>query len=390
MSRFHSYIRTAQQMLAAYDGNLPFAPFAKAFFAREKKYGSTDRRQISALCYHYFRAAKALGKMPEEEKFITATFLCETQPSKLLEQLKPEWNAAVHLPVEEKIAMLPVSFNVQQLFPFEKYLSKEIAADEFALSFLVQPNLYLRVRPGYKQAVVKKLKEKNIPVITVENNCLTLPNGSKVDDILAINKEAIVQDNSSQQTGVVMQSVAFDHLPKINCWDCCAASGGKSLMLRDLRPDATLTVSDIRPSILHNLQQRFRQAGISQYQSFVADVSASGFHLPGTNGFNLIVADVPCTGSGTWARTPEQLYFFTAEKIQEYASRQQKIAANVLPYLQSGGYFVYITCSVFFAENEAVVENLMQGNNLQLCTLQYLKGYSHKADTLFVAVLQKQ
>lgn len=389
MSRFYSYIRTAQQMLAQYNGSLPFAPFAKAFFAKEKKYGSTDRRQISALCYHYFRVGKALGNVPDEETLVAATFLCETVPSKMLEQVKPEWNKQVQLPLWEKIRISQIPFQQQLLFPFSQFLSSEIQPPAFQFSFLLQPDLYLRVRPGHWEHVVKKLSEKGFSITGLAGGCLSLPNGSKTEAIISINKEAVVQDYSSQQTGQVMQQYAINHLPKINAWDCCAASGGKSLMLHDLRPDASLTVSDIRPSILHNLEQRFAEAGIKNHQHFVADISADIFQLPGKKSFNLVVADVPCTGSGTWARTPEQLFYFKEEKIAEYAARQKKIAANVLPYLQAGGYLVYITCSVFFQENEAVVKTLVQENKLQLRTMQYLKGYDKKADTLFIAVLQK-
>ena len=389
MSRFHSYIQTARQMLAEYSGSLPFAPYAKAFFAKEKKYGSTDRRQISALCYNYFRAGKALGNMPDEGTMLNATFLCETTSSQLLEALRPEWNANIHLSLQEKIDLAGLPFDKEQLFPFKNEISNQLSQEEFSLSFLIQPSLYLRVRPGYKKTVLQKLEAKNFPVTEIGESCLSLPNGSKVEEVITPNKEAVVQDWSSQQTGDVMKQFALDYLPHINSWDCCAASGGKSLMLHDLRRDANLTVSDIRSSILHNLQQRFALAGIKNYQHFVADVSTENFLLPGKKSFNLVMADVPCTGSGTWARTPEQMYYFKTEKIQEYATRQRKIVHNVLPFLQSGGYLVYITCSVFTQENEAIVQSLLQQNNLQLLTQQYLKGYDKKADTLFIAILKK-
>lgn len=390
MSRFYSYIRTAQQMLIDYDGSLPFAHFAKQFFAKEKKYGSTDRRQISALCYNYFRAAKALKNISEEEKMLAATFLCEAKPSKLLEQLKPEWNEAIELPIAEKEKLLPTGLDQEQLFPLYQHLSNEINHNAFRNSFLKQPDLFLRIRPGYDKVVATKLTEKGFVFNQLNEHCLALPNGSKIDDIIFLNKEAVVQDYSSQQTGEVLMQNALNQLWQINSWDCCAASGGKSIMLHDLRTDAKLTVSDIRSSILHNLQQRFKDAGIKHYRSFEADVSAPAFQLPHNQSFNLVIADVPCTGSGTWARTPEQCYFFKEEQIAIYANRQRQIVQNVLPYLQTGGFLAYITCSVFYEENEAVVKRLIEKNKLKKITAQYQKGYDMKADTLFIAILQKQ
>jgi 16S rRNA (cytosine967-C5)-methyltransferase len=105
--------------------------------------------------------------------------------------------------------------------------------------------------------------------------------------------------------------------------------------------------------------------------------------------FDIILCDAPCTGSGTWARTPEQLYFFNEKEIQAYQQKQQQIAWHVWEQLKPGGWMVYITCSVFTSENEAVVEFVSQQPRARLLSAQYLKGYELQADTLFAAVFQK-
>jgi 16S rRNA (cytosine967-C5)-methyltransferase len=175
---------------------------------------------------------------------------------------------------------------------------------------------------------------------------------------------------------------------KLGVWDCCAASGGKSIMAKDVLGDIELMVSDVRESILINLQKRFAAAGIRNYESLVVDLSKTlNIALPS---FNLIIADVPCTGSGTWSRTPEQLYYFDTNKIDEYAALQRKIAGNVIPQLESGGYLLYITCSVYKKENEEAVEYIKEKFNLEVVQLDLLKGYDKKADTLFAALLQKK
>ena len=105
--------------------------------------------------------------------------------------------------------------------------------------------------------------------------------------------------------------------------------------------------------------------------------------------FDLVICDAPCSGSGTWNRTPEQLFFFKKEKIDQYARLQKQIVSNASKALKKNGYFLYITCSVFEKENEAVVDFIENNLPLQLKSMEYLKGYDKKADTMFAALLCK-
>ncbi|HEX2533926.1 MAG TPA: Fmu (Sun) domain protein, partial [Chitinophagaceae bacterium] len=143
----------------------------------------------------------------------------------------------------------------------------------------------------------------------------------------------------------------------------------------------------IRESILHNLKQRFREAGVTRYNTRVLDV-AGGRRPRGY--FDIILCDAPCTGSGTWGRTPEQLYFFTEDRIAHYVQLQRRIAREASRALKRGGYFLYITCSVFQEENESVVAYLQEGTELKLVSQQYHSGYTQKADTLFSALFTLQ
>ena len=102
-------------------------------------------------------------------------------------------------------------------------------------------------------------------------------------------------------------------------------------------------------------------------------------------GADLILADVPCTGSGTWSRTPEALYFFDPRKITQYQDRQRRIIRNIAPHLAPDATLVYCTCSVFKKENEEMTEWIRTGFDLQPEGVNTIIGYSRHADTLFAA-----
>jgi 16S rRNA (cytosine967-C5)-methyltransferase len=383
--RSHSYINSAKNILEQYKGEMPLAAWLKNYFAAHKKYGSKDRKQIAHLCYSFYRLGHAFESYPIEERLLVGVFLSSQTPVFVLKELKPEWNELIELTPYDKLAHLNSTSELDALFSWKDQLSAEINVSDFATSFLKQPLLFLRVRPGKKRTVLAQLGEAQIDYQLLGEECIAVENGTKLDEVLMIDKDVVVQDYSSQQvlTGLKKH---IDASKSFTAWDCCAASGGKSILLKDAYPKVVLTASDVRESILHNLRSRLKQAGISQFNNYVADVSADQFKS--SFPFDLVLCDAPCSGSGTWSRTPEQLYFFQEEKIDYYADLQKRIAMNAARALKKGGYFLYITCSVFSKENEAVVASLEKESGLTLLEARYYKGYHQKADTLFSALFQ--
>src|SRR3546814_15861376 len=75
----------------------------------------------------------------------------------------------------------------------------------------------------------------------------------------------------------------------------------------------------------------------------------------GEERFDGIILDAPCTGSGTWGRTPEMLSAFDKGSIGRFAALQRQLAARAIKHLKPGKPLIYITCSVFAEENEGVV-----------------------------------
>jgi 16S rRNA (cytosine967-C5)-methyltransferase len=389
--RFQSYFNTAIGLIKMYGGSMPLSHFLKQYFAQHKKHGSKDRKYISHLVYCFYRSGHSLKELNVEDKLKAAIYLCNDEAGEwqiLFDETWDEWSDNLN----ERIVFIQKkypTFSVNNIFPWKDELSETIDGAAFAASHLIQPNLFLRIRPNQENIVKEKLETNNISFEQLSATCLSLPNASKIDSILNIDEEVIVQDYSSQRIGEFLQLITYNSKLTTCLWDCCAASGGKSILANDVLQHIELTVSDVRPSILQNLKQRFQKAGIKKYNSLVVDLTNSQFPIS-NSAFDLILCDTPCTGSGTWSRTPEQLHFFTEEKINDYAILQKKIVTNVISQLKESGYFLYITCSVFKKENEEVVNFIQQRfTSLQLIKKEILIGYEMKADAMFGALFKK-
>src|SRR5215212_1658219 len=115
MSRLYSHFNTAKAILNLYKGEMPFAAFLRDFFAREKKYGSGDRRNISSLCYNYFRIGFAIKNKSIDERLLVSMFICNNEENELLENENREWNEKMNLSLSEKLVLTGI--DIEKIFP---------------------------------------------------------------------------------------------------------------------------------------------------------------------------------------------------------------------------------------------------------------------------------
>jgi 16S rRNA (cytosine967-C5)-methyltransferase len=395
--KFDNQLRYAVKMIADYRGDTPLHSWLKDFFREHRQMGSKDRKLAGAMVYGFYRLGHAVKNIPVEERLMTGLFLCHDTPNDLLDYFKPGWKGHHALPIEEKISLCRssgIDFRVNDIFPWIDELSEGVDHIAFCLSFLRQPDLFLRIRPGYEKEVLAKIAEKQTAAGFIPPFTLRLPNGFKVEDLFTPDKEIVVQDYSSQRIAPFLQmtrnaepgdSVSANPL---RIWDACAASGGKSILAYDLNPQTEITVSDIRESILHNLRRRFRHAGIHKYCSFTADLRTSAPAAAREGGsvqYDLVIADLPCTGSGTWSRNPEELYFFHPGKIAAYRDLQKEIIAHMVPSVSRQGCLVYCTCSVFKKENEEMTGWIGATFGGRIEKQELINGTKEAADSMFAA-----
>jgi 16S rRNA (cytosine967-C5)-methyltransferase len=378
-------LKTFLRILDEYPADTPLSKFLPGFYRQNKQMGSTDRKVASRLIYNYFRLGNALTELPAEDRLIVAEFLCNTQVNSFLQHFKPEWAACVGFSIDEKLTQVKAvykDFKLDDVFPWISQVSAGIDKDAFLRSFFIQPDLFIHVHNGYDHLVKAELNKAEIAFKDEGNGCFSLPNGTRLEAIFPTQHWFEVQDYSSQQTANYFRPNKWDQW-----WDACAASGGKSLLLHELEPDIKLVVSDIRESILANLDERFQQAGLRKYQKKLLDLTQNPDQEMHDYAFDGIILDAPCSGSGTWGRTPEMIAQFHPSKIEFFQRLQKAIVSNVTKFLKPGKPLIYITCSAFKNENEEVVEFLVKDLGLKLEEQMILPGDENKADTMFVARL---
>lgn len=357
----------------SYDGNVPLTHFLKNYYKQNPVLGSRDRRMLGGLSYSWYRCVKgieAADTTTYEQRMLVCIKVCGAFTVQFEKMF-----AGVELP--------SYKFNAATLFPYNIEMSDGIDKAEWLASMIVQPQLFIRLRKN-KEKIFKLLSEQGILFEQIDDTCLSLPNGAAIDTLLPADSY-VVQDFSSQGTGAFFNPYAGERW-----YDCCSGAGGKSLLLMDMCAGVQLTVSDKRRSILNNLEERFKKYNHTTPEVHVAD-SADEKQiraLAGGRMFDNIISDVPCSGSGTWARTPEQLHFFKANDLPDFPMLQKRIALNVSKQLRKGGRLIYITCSVFKQENEEVVNEIVQQRGMQIKEMQLINGIANRADSMFIAVLQ--
>lgn len=380
--RVSQIVRSFERAMSAYGAKEPFARFLTQFFKENKQMGSSDRRMTSRLCYNYFRLGASLGDMAPLDRLVVAEFLCEQQ-SILVGFYKPEWTGQQSLPLTDKLSyLLTKDIAVEDsLFPLAHLISPAIDKDAFVRSHLVQPALFVRVKRNAISTVTQLLDNEGLAYTQLGPYTLAFENGSKVQQVKGLEGLLEVQDYSSQRTAELLQIQPGD-----KWWDACAASGGKALMLLDEYPQTNLLVSDIRLSILRNLEERFERAQMhADYRLKVIDLTLDPELELGEEQFDGILVDAPCTGSGTWGRTPELIAQFEEGKLLDYTALQRKIVSHVIPHVKSGGQLVYITCSVFTQENEAMVSYITENFGLTCEQVEVFEGHPQQADSMFAA-----
>jgi 16S rRNA (cytosine967-C5)-methyltransferase len=157
--------------------------------------------------------------------------------------------------------------------------------------------------------------------------------------------EVAIQDEASQLVALLVARGA-------SVLDCCAAPGGKARVIAEANPDSVVVALELHP-------QRALLMRKLVSASNLRIISADARQIPLAKKFDRILADVPCSGTGTLARNPEIKWRLQPADLHDLQQRQLAILQSAMASVAPGGRLVYSTCSLEREENSDVVEKAM-------------------------------
>ncbi|MEM9497748.1 MAG: RsmB/NOP family class I SAM-dependent RNA methyltransferase [Pseudomonadota bacterium] len=163
--------------------------------------------------------------------------------------------------------------------------------------------------------------------------------------------------------------------------DYCAGGGGKSLALA-ARGAGRVFAHDAAPRRMADLPERAARAGACVDRLDGAEVRRQA-------PYDLVLCDVPCSGSGTWRRTPEAKWSFTQTRLAELTACQDAILARAAGLVAPGGDLAYTTCSVLHDENDARVATFLDAGPDWQLTARQQWPVNETGDGFFLATFRR-
>jgi 16S rRNA (cytosine967-C5)-methyltransferase len=185
-----------------------------------------------------------------------------------------------------------------------------------------------------------------------------------------------LQDAASQRA-VQMVPVA----PGARVLDYCAGGGGKALAFAD-RHDAAVFAHDIAAARMADLPDRAARAGVAITRLSPDQLDR---HAP----YDVVFCDAPCSGSGTWRRSPDAKWRLTRDRLDALCAIQNEVIARAATLVAPQGLLAYATCSVLQDENDAVVARFLRSHPAWSVTLRDQRLPGPDGDGFFLSVLAR-
>ena len=275
--------------------------------------------------------------------------------------------------------------NLEYQFNFPEWWTKKLAQDYPSQYIKVLNDLNLKPKYGIRvnprkidiDAYTNTLKNNNIEFIMVDNK-IVLESTSSID-LIPLFKDGVVsiQDINAQK---LIELISIKNNAYI--LDACCAPGGKMAQILEQYDDIKLLGVDLSSDRLNKAKETLNRLGLNGSNVTLKTADAAQLDWWDSRHFDMIIADVPCSTSGTTKKNPDIKLHRKIDDIDNFVVTQRSIITNLWQTLKTGGTLVYITCSIFKEENRLNIDyletQLPQFNvvkDLELLPTEYADGF---------------
>ena len=347
-------------------------------YMRERKFiGSKDRRFVSDVVWNIIRNKMKLEFDTESSDIRrwVMLYIGRYTTDKVEDIFSGEKYAPAALSDEEKSWI-----ETENEEPYPAYVEAEVPQWVFEKIKDLEFFKALNAPAPADFRINVKNREKLIADLTAEGYevrpCFYSPIGIRSDRRISLgnclayqNGEIEVQDEASQ-----LAAMLCDVRPQHKIMDYCCGAGGKSLALAYLMDNqGKVLAHDISAARLEAIKPRMQRLGIK-------NIELTDFAATTDRDFDRFILDAPCSGSGTWRRSPDAKFRLTPEYLEKLNQTQRELLDIAYDKTKSGGRIIYITCSIFKDENENIVEPFVKAHgDVRLLNLRELWEQKLKA-----------
>jgi 16S rRNA (cytosine967-C5)-methyltransferase len=380
-------VQAAIELLDDIFAGTPAEKALTAWARRSRFAGSKDRRAVRDHVYQALRCHRSYtahgGAETGRGVMLGAIRAGDTDPDQVFSGV-----GHAPAPLSEAERTAPVGTDPQAhwnlpdwlIERFQSDLAEQALPTAQALTERAPTMLRVNLRKSDVAEAIAKLAAEQITAVDdpIAMAALRVTEGAPRLQMCGAYLEGLVelQDGSSQ---AAMEAVSIPQGAKV--LDYCAGGGGKTLALAG-RAEAEWFAHDVQVQRMADMVPRSTRAGVRITQLQAAELSE---HAP----YDVVLCDVPCSGSGTWRRTPHAKWNFTPSDLDRLVAIQGEILENAASFVGRDGSLIYATCSVLSCENTDQITAFMKDNPEWDCRDKYQWPVAQNGDGFFVARLER-
>jgi len=360
-------------------------------WARKSRFaGSSDRSAVRDIVYDCLRSLNSFGTLGGNKTgrgvIIGYLLFSNKEPNLFFNgigygpsELTPSELSHIDLTQNESSPL--------EVLDFPDCLLDELK-DSLGESFYSVNNTLKQRAPFYIRVNLSKATLDEVQLILRDEGIETDLDDACVTALKVLSNPRKVKQSDAYKSGLLdiqdlNSQISCRTIPLENGWkllDFCAGGGGKSLALSD-RFSGTIDAYDKDFLRMKDIPVRSDRAGVTINLLSNDDIRT-------VSSYDLVICDVPCTGSGAWRRNPDAKWTLTTDNYEALKKTQQEILDDASKLVSGNGVLVYMTCSLLKAENSDQVEAFLLRNSDWEVVFQESFPLSNSGDGFFVTHLK--